>query len=105
MCLPCESMTESAGEESQMARDKLSRCLSWLSWPKGNSGEASEFLHCHTVQATLARARRAALAKAQKEEAEEKLSVDHVAEEAARRREAERRRAREDQGGESSGLS
>ena len=57
------------------------------------------------MQATLARARRAALAKAQKEEAEEKLSVDHVAEEAARRREAERRRAREDQGGESAGLS
>ena len=76
----------------------------WLILHDHNSGEAPRILHCHTVQATLARARRAALAKAQKEEAEEKLSSDHVAEDAARRREGERRRAREDQGGKASGC-
>ena len=87
-----------------MARDQDSWWLIWLSLLDDNSGEAPEALHCHTVQATLARARRAALAKAQKEEAEEKLSSDHVAEDAARRREAERRHAREDQGGKASGC-
>ena len=88
-----------------MTRDWISWCLCWLILQKDNNGKAPDFLHCHTVQATLARARRAALAKAQKEEAEEKLSTDHIAEEAARRREAERRRAQEDQGGESLWLS
>ena len=88
-----------------MARDHISWWFVWLILHDDNSGEAPKFLHCHTVQATLARARRAALAKAQKEEAEEKLSTDHVAEDAARRREGERRRAREDQGGNLSGLS
>ena len=104
-CLHCVSITESAGRESQIARDQISWCPSWLILHNDNSGKAPKYLHCHTLQATLARARRAALAKAQKQEAEEKLSSDHVAEEAARRREGERRRAREDQGGESSGLS
>ena len=54
------------------------------------------------MQATLARARRAALSRAQKAEADdEKPSLDEIAEEAARRHEAEeRRRAEENQGGE-----
>jgi len=52
------------------------------------------------VQATLARARRAALNKAQKQEAdEEKPSLDMIAEEAARQREAAARNAVNSEGG------
>jgi len=52
------------------------------------------------VQATLARARRAALNKAQKQEAdEEKPSSDMIAEEAARQREAAGRNAVNSEGG------
>ena len=69
------------------------------------SGLKSTCQLCHAAaQATLARARRAALSKVQKQEAdEEKPSLDSIAEEAARRREAARQR--EMQGGEPSHLS
>ena len=72
---------------------RITWCIGWLDVQKNDSGKASQVLQCRAAQATLARARRAALAKAQKEEAEEKPALDHIAEGAARRR------ARETQGG------